>query len=88
MKLAQGYITQHYRDEVLMVGVGDAARRFCGMARANETAAFLIDRMKTETDEAELVKSLCAEYDVDAETAAEDVRELLEQLRSIGAIEE
>ena len=88
MKLAKGYITQPYRDELLCVAVGPAARRFHGLARANETAAFLIERLKTETDEAELAAALCAEYDVDRETASADVRELLDQLRGIGAIEE
>lgn len=88
MKLAKGYITQQYRDERLMVAVGPAARRFCGLARANETAAFLIDGLKQDTSEEALVNSLRDVFDVDRETAAADVRELLEQLRSIGAIEE
>ena len=88
MKLAAGFITQAYKDELLMVAAGPAFRRFHGLARANETAAFLIERLKTETDEAGLTAALCAEYDVDAETAAADVREIVGQLRGIGAIEE
>ena len=65
---------------------GSAAARFRGLARANETAAFLIERLRSETDEAGLVAALCAEYDVDEETAAADVRDVLDKLRSIGAI--
>lgn len=87
MKLAKGFITQQYRSEQLMVAVGPAARSFHGLARSNATAAFLIDRLKKETTEEELVAALTSEYEVDAETARRDVGNVLAQLRSIGAIE-
>ena len=88
MRLAKGYITQQYKDKLLLVASGPAAAKFCGLARANETAAFLIERLRSETDEAGLVAALCAEYDVDEETAASDVRDVLDKLRSIGALAE
>ncbi len=88
MKLADGYITQPYKDELLLVASGSAAERFHGLARANETAAFLIERLGSETDEAGLVAALRAEYDVDEETARADVRDVLDKMRSIGALEE
>lgn len=88
MRLSEGYITQQYRDKLLLTTAGDAAKRFRGLARANETAAFLIERLKTETDEKGLTAALLAEYDVDEATAAADVRALLDKLRGIGAIVE
>ena len=36
----------------------------------------------------ELVKSLCAEYEVDGETAAADVREFLSRLSELGFVSE
>ena len=87
MKLSEGYITQGYREELLLVAAGPAAEKFRGLARANGTAAFLIERLREETDEASLVSALRAEYDVDEATAAADVRALVEKLRSIGAID-
>ena len=86
MRLAEGFITQVYRDELLVVAAGSAAEKFRGLARANETAAFLIEKLKTETDEAGLVAALRAEYEVDEATAAADVRAVLDKLRGIGAI--
>ncbi len=88
MKLSEGYITQPYKDELLLVAAGPAAAKFRGLARANETAAFLIERLGSETDEAGLVAALRAEYDVDEETARADVRDVLDKLRSIGALDE
>ena len=88
MKLKQGFITQDYRGEQLMVAVGPEAKRFHGIVRSNETAAFIVDRLKSETSEEEIVSSMLAEYEVDGSTAASDVRRVLDELRSIGAIEE
>lgn len=88
MKLAKGYITQAYQSEQLMVAMGPAARRFRGLARANATAARVIELLKTETTLEDLVEAMTSEYDVDADTARSDIEELLAQLRSIGAIEE
>ena len=58
MKLRQGFITQEFRGEQLMVAVGEAAKRFHGLARSNATAAFIVNRLKTETTEAEIVSGL------------------------------
>jgi len=80
-------VTQDYKNEQLMVASGRAAKRFHGIARSNATAAFIIDCLKTETTEAEIVQKITTAYDVDGDTAARDVRAILEQLRGIGAIE-
>ena len=87
MKLAKGFITQNYRDEQLMVATGAAARSFHGLVRSNETAAFIIDRLKSETDEEAIVAALTAEYDVEPDKARADVARVIEQLCAIGAIE-
>ena len=87
MKLAQGFITQIYKNEQLMVAAGATARRFHGLVRSNETAAFIIDCLKCETTEAEIAAKLASVYEVDEATAARDVQTILEQLRGIGAIE-
>lgn len=88
MKLAKGFITQNYRDEQLMVAMGPAARTFHGLVRSNSTAAFIIERLKTETTLDALALALTEVYDVDAETARGDIEGVIAQLRTIGAIEE
>ena len=88
MKLKASFITQDYRGEQLMVQVGSGRGVFHGLARSNETAAFIVNCLKRETTEAELVDALTESYDVDASRAAEGVRVILEKLRGIGALEE
>ena len=87
MKLAKGFITHNYKDEQLMTAVGPAAKSFHGLVRSNKTAAFIVERLKTETTAEEIVSAMTAEYDVDPETAERDIEAVIEKLRSIGAIE-
>lgn len=88
MKLKKGFVTHRLGDEQLMVAAGPAAKLFHGMVRSNETAAFIVDCLKSPCSESEIVDRLLEEYEVDAETARRDVSAVLEQLRSISAIEE
>ena len=88
MKLRQGFVTQDFRGEQLMVAVGEAAKRFRGLARSNATAAFIVDRLKTETTEAEIVSAVLEEFEADEARVRTDVARIIGQLRSIGAIEE
>ena len=88
MKLRQGFVTQEFRGEQLMVATGAAAKRFRGLVRSNATAAFIVDRLKSETTEAEIVSAVLEEYEADEARVRADVARILAQLRSIGAIEE
>ncbi len=88
MKLRQGFVTQEFRGEQLMVAVGEAAKRFRGLARSNATAAFIVDRLKNETTEAEIVTAVLEEFEADEARVQTDVARIIAQLRSIGAIEE
>ena len=88
MKLRQGFVTQEFHGEQLMVAVGEAAKRFRGLARSNATAAFIVDRLKNETTEAEIVSAVVEEFEVDEARVQTDVARIIAQLRSIGAIEE
>ena len=87
MKLKTGFITHTLQGQQMMVAAGPAARLFRGVVRSNETAAFIIDCLKTETTEQEITARLCREYEVSEARAAAAVRRVLMQLRELGAIE-
>jgi len=86
MKLRSEFITYDNEGRQLLVSVD--SKLFSGMAQGNRTAAFLIDLLKQDTDEEQLTSALLERYEVDRETAAADVHHLVEQLRSIRAIDE
>lgn len=86
MKLSEGYITYTIADEQLLVSLD--SHRFPGMLRSNKTAAFIIDCLKEETSEDEILTRMKDKYDVNDEKALSDIRKVVEQLRSIGALDE
>ncbi len=88
MKLKKGFVTYETDGEQLMVAAGPAAKLFHGMIRSNETAAFIVNKLKNETTAEEIAESLCSEYDVDSDTALRDVNSIIDKLRSIGAVDE
>lgn len=89
MKLAKGFITHTIGDEQMMVAAGPASKLFHGMVQSNSTAAFIVDCLKKPTSEEAIVDAIMSHYaGVDRQTATEDVREILAQLRSIHALDE
>ena len=53
MKLKENFITQDIYDSQYLVPIGGEA--FNGMARSNETAAFIVDCLKKETTKEKLL---------------------------------
>ena len=86
MKLRDGFITHQIQNTQMMVAAGEAAKYFHGLVRSNETAAFIVDCLKSETTEEAIVDRLLEEYDVSREIATRDVHAVIEKLKSIEAL--
>ncbi|MBR5094615.1 MAG: PqqD family protein [Oscillospiraceae bacterium] len=87
MKLKKGFITHKVGKEQMMVAAGPAAKNFHGLVRSNETAAFIVDRLKQETTEEEIVAAMLERYEASRELVERDVHAVVEKLKSIGAVE-
>jgi hypothetical protein len=87
MKLKKGFVTHTIQGTQVMVAAGPAVDIFKGLARSNETAAFIVDCLKQDTTKDDIVKKLVDTYDVDIDTAKRDVSGILDKLENIGAIE-
>lgn len=87
MKLKSGIIINELHGDYVAVAAGEAGRAFNGMIKMNGTAAFIAKTLQNEIDEDGVVEALCGEYEVDAETARENVRAVIEKLRSVGLID-
>ena len=86
MKLKSDFITQDIEDTQFLVPLG--AESFQGIVRSNSTAAFIVNCLKEETTEEKIVDAMCAKYDADKKTIEADVKEILDILRSVNAVEE
>ncbi|MCE7699882.1 MAG: PqqD family protein [Methanobacterium paludis] len=88
MKLKDGFITHDSDGEQIMVAVGDAADKFHGLVRSNETAAFIIDCLKQESTEEQIVDAVLWKFDAARHVVTKDVHNIITDLRKIGAIHE
>jgi len=86
MKLKEEFITQDIDGVQVMVGVGENA--FQGLIRSNETAAEIVDMLKSGTTKEAIVDAFAEKYDAAKEVIETDVEKILEKLRSVGALEE
>lgn len=86
MKLDPEFLTHETKGEHITVST--AGTKFNGLIRSNKTAAFIIENLKKDTTPDEIVDKMLEKYEVDRQTAAEDVDSIISSLRSIGAIVE
>lgn len=87
MKLNPNFLTYETNGEHYMIGTANT--KFKGIIKNNETAAFIIEHLKTNTAESAIVDKLMKEYKgADRDIVERDVANIIGKLRSIGAIEE
>lgn len=86
MKLKEDFITTELDDTQFLVPVG--AKEFSGIVLSNKTAAFIVNCLKEETSEEQIVDAMCRKYIGSRAEMASDVKEILATLRKIGALKE
>lgn len=86
MKLKKGFVSQKVAGRWLLVAVGN--NDFAGFVQGNDTTAFIAELLQKDTTVDEMVEALYEQYDAPRETLRADLERVLDQLRSIGAIEE
>ena len=86
MRLKDDLVTQDIDGTQFLVPVG--AEAFHGIVRSNKTAAFIVNCLKEETTEEQIVDAMCARYAAPRDEIVADVRGILDTLRGINALEE
>ena len=87
MKLNTDFLTHITKGEHYMISTAKA--KFCGIVKSNDTAAYIIECLKTDTTEEEIVNKLLEDYQVSSiDIVRHDVANTIDKLRSLGAIVE
>lgn len=86
MKLKNGVIITNHDGGFIAITAGDAAESFNGMLKLNGTAAFICELLKNDTDIEKITDALCEEFEVDRETAKQNVQKTVDTLNGIGLI--
>ena len=87
MKIKDGFLLSEIDDSGIVVATGDASKDFNGIVTLNQTGIFLWKILEGGADEADLIKALTSEYDIDEKTAAEDVKDFLNTLKGADLLE-
>ncbi len=77
MKVKQNFMIKKILDDYIVVPVGDELVNFDAMITLNETGAFLWEQLSEDKTEEELVKAMCAEYDVSQDVAKSDISDFI-----------
>lgn len=81
MKIKDGFILKNVAGNYIIVPVGGELVDLGAMITANETGAFLWEKMKEDVSKDELVDALMKEYDVEESIAREDIDAFLDILK-------
>ena len=86
MKLNKEFLLHNTGTESILVPTGGAG--FSGVVRGNRTLGAVLELLKSDTTEAEIVAAMRARFDAPAGAVEADVRKALAELRKIGALDE
>lgn len=88
MRLVPGLQLRTIGTEYLAIPSGPAAARLNGLMMLNETGAFLLRALQTDSDRESLLRQLQAEYDAGEELLQKDLDDFLSQMRELRLLEE
>lgn len=88
MKVNSEFVLREIAGEYILVSAGSAATNFNGLISMNEVGSTIFKALVEECSVEKLINVVTSEYDIDKETAEQDIKEFLNQLRQIKALEE
>lgn len=80
MRVASDFMLREIAGEYVIIPVGSSALKFNGLITVNDTGAFLWKLLQEETTQEALVEAMLQEYEVDSQTASQDVADFLAYL--------
>ena len=84
MRLKDEFLTHTSGEEAYLVPSGNL--EFRGLVKGNETLGEVVELLKSDTTEAQIVKNLREKYNAPAGAIEFDVKKAVEVLRSVGAL--
>ena len=80
MRIKDGYILHEIAGNYVVIGVLQNVVNMNGLTTVNEVGALLWKKLEEGATEEELLAAVLAEYEVDAQTAAKDIKDFLDKL--------
>lgn len=87
MKRKDSYILRQVGGKYVIMPIGDKAFEFSGIININETGALLWETLAEDVSMQQLISAMTAEYNIDEQTAENDINEFISQLSAADLIE-
>ncbi len=86
MKIKEGYVLRNVAGEYIVMNVGGEAS-LNRMITLNETGAFIWNAIADGKSEADIAEQIISEYEIDLETARNDVKKFIDKMNGAGVLE-
>lgn len=83
MKLKEGFVLRNIVDEWIVMPTGTSIKNFEGAIVLNDVSAFIWGKLEDPISRDDLLAAVTGEYDIDEQTAADDLDELLKELEKL-----
>ena len=87
MRVQKEFVLREIAADYVIIPTGKTVLAFNGLITVNEVGADLWKMLQSDVTFEELLRGILEEYEVDEETAREDIREFLEKLQQGGILD-
>lgn len=88
MKAVEGMVVREIAGETLLIPTGELTRQYNGLITVNEVSALIWKMLQEECTYEKLLQAVLDEFEVEEETARQDLTELLEKLKNMNLLVE
>ena len=88
MRVIDDLIVREIAGEYILVPTGSAALKIHGMINLSDSGYLLWNKLQSDCTEEELVDAILEEYEIDRETANEDVKAFISHMEQVGLLQE
>lgn len=86
MRLKDDFILHNTGEDFVIIATGEATKNFNGIIKLNNMGGEIVGLLTTDISEEEIIKAIVEKYEVEYETAKEDILNLLDSLKKAGVI--
>ncbi len=84
MRLNKDLRLRRVKDKNFIVAVNQLSENFYGMVKLNDTASFVFKCLRNKNSFEKIVKKVVKAYKIDEATAQKDVKNIIEQFKKAG----
>ena len=86
MRLKDDFILHNTGEDFVIIATGEATKNLNGIIKLNNMGGEIVGLLTTDISEEDIIKAIVEKYEVDYDTAKEDIKNILDSLRKAGVI--